>query len=100
MGNGFLINFYIAIIKAIAQGTLSCSVTTGSCSGDIVFRMSSTDNAHASFHDTSNPSIYPYKVCCTGATSTTRTCSDTNEIIRIHSEPNDYVETPSYTTSG
>lgn len=57
MGNGFLINFCIAIIKAVAQGTLSCSVTTGSCSDDeVVFRMSSIDNAHAAFYDTSNPS--------------------------------------------
>lgn len=101
MGNGFLINFCIAIIKAVAQGTLSCSVTTGSCSDDeVVFRMSSIDNAHAAFYDTSNPSSYPHKVCCTGATSTTRICSATNKIIRVNSEPNGHLETPSYTTSG
>ncbi|UCD02621.1 MAG: hypothetical protein JSV63_02395 [Candidatus Aenigmatarchaeota archaeon] len=59
-----LLLFLINVITASAQ--LSCSVTS-TCSDTVIFRMSSTDNAHAELASQTN---YPYLVCCSDATAT------------------------------
>lgn len=56
----------------IFAGTLSCSVTTSCPSGTVIFKMSSTTNAHAGLTASSS---YAQLVCCTGVTGLGTSCT-------------------------
>ncbi len=57
-----------------SAGTLSCSVTTTCPTGAIIYRMSSTTNAHGELATQSN---YTNMICCTGITGISNSCSGT-----------------------
>lgn len=73
-----VIIFYLLVIVCIPQGilagTLSCSVTTTCPTGAIIYRMSSTTNAHGELGSQVN---YTNMICCTGITGISNSCTGT-----------------------
>ena len=72
------IYFYLIVLLLFPQitsaGTLSCSITTACPTGAIIYRMSSTTNAHGELGTQAN---YTNMVCCTGITGLSNSCSGT-----------------------
>ncbi len=87
----FFLLVYLFSYGTVAFAAMTCSVTT-SCSspGVVVFRMSSTGNAHAELPSESN---YPQLVCCTGVTGLANSCSGTyGVVLRLSGTTNAHVE--------
>lgn len=76
-------------------GTLSCSTTTSCPSGVVMYRMSSTTNAHAGVPP-SFFSTYPNLVCCTGVAGLSGTCSGaTTTLLKLTFTDNAHAAQPS-----
>jgi len=60
--SGFFIVLLVQNIFA-EEEPLSCTITSGECSGVTVFKLQSLGNSHAELSSQSN---YSYKVCCAG----------------------------------
>ena len=72
--------------------TLSCTVATSCPTGTVIFRMSSTSNAHA---ELPSQSTYPQVVCCSGITGLSNSCTGIHAVVthlssttNAHSEQN------------
>ena len=86
-----LILVFFFIFKAPEQSrasSLSCQVSSGSCSGTTVFKIYSTSNAHAELYGQAN---YNYYVCCSGISDLDHTCSDAT-VLKLSSSTNAHVE--------
>lgn len=84
-----LVVVFFGVSKAVA-GTLSCTVATSCPSGTIIYRMSSTTNAHAELASQSN---YPQMVCCSGVSGLSNSCSGTYEaVLKLSGTTNAHVE--------
>ena len=70
----FFLVIWILFPRDMMAGTLSCSVTTTCPTGAIIYRMSSTTNAHGELGTQSN---YANMVCCTGITGISNSCTGT-----------------------
>ncbi len=63
-----------SVKHAAHAGTLTCSVVASCPSGTVIYRMSSTTNAHAELPGQSN---YAQLVCCSGVTGLGTSCAGT-----------------------
>jgi hypothetical protein len=78
------------VFSTIALASLSCSVATSCPTGTVIFRMSSTSNAHA---ELPSQSLYTNLVCCTGVTGIGNTCSAPHAVVlHLSSTTNAHVE--------
>lgn len=66
--------FFGLQVSFVYAGTLTCSVATTCATGVVIFRMSSTSNAHA---ELPSQSTYAQLVCCSGVTGLGNSCSGT-----------------------
>jgi hypothetical protein len=92
-----LISFLaIFIFTNSVEAALTCSVTSGSCSGTTVFKMQSTSNSHAELPSQTN---YNYYVCCSGVTDLGNDCNATNKAValKLSAATNAHVEKNTYT---
>jgi len=75
---GALVVFSVQNISAEEEPIpLSCTVTSGACSGVVIFNMQALDNSHAELNSQSN---YSYKVCCAG-TDVGNSCVDNHAVV-------------------
>jgi hypothetical protein len=73
-------------------GTLSCTVATSCPSGTVIWRLSSTTNAHSELPSQSNPN-YTQLVCCSGVTGMGNSCSGAYGVVaKISSTTNAHVQ--------
>jgi len=66
--------FALSTFSGAYAGTLTCSVTTSCPSGTVIYRMSSTSNAHSELASQAN---YTELVCCSGVPGLSNLCSGT-----------------------
>lgn len=80
-----------ALVFAVRAGTLSCTIATSCPTGAVIFRMSSSTNAHAELPSQSN---YSQLVCCTGITSIGNDCASTTNavVLKLSSSTNAHSE--------
>jgi len=78
----------------VSVSDLACSVTSGSCSGAVIFKMVDSSGGHA---ETPSQNNFSYKVCCTG-TGIGNDCSATHNAValRLSSATDAHVEENTY----
>lgn len=83
--------FFIAGI-GYTNATLSCSITTSAgCTGTVVLRMSSNNNAHAEMPNMTTANYANNVICCTGLSGVS--CSGyTANVLKLSSTTNAHVE--------
>jgi hypothetical protein len=83
----------ISIYGAYA-GTLTCSITTAAaCTGTVVFRMSSSANAHAELPGQSTTNYASNVVCCSGVTGLSNVCTGTQAtVVALKAATNSHVQ--------
>ena len=69
--------------------SLSCAITSGSCSGQTVLKMSAPSNAHAELSSQTN---YNYFVCCTGGAGLGDSCTAGDTVLKLSAPTNAHVE--------
>lgn len=68
---------------------LSCTITSGECSGITVFKLQSLNNSHA---ELSNQSNYSYKVCCVGENIGSNCSGNHSVVLKLSGDTNAHVE--------
>lgn len=92
-----VLSIFYPLVKSQA-GTLSCTVATSCPTGTIVYRLSSTTNAHAEISSQAN---YPDLACCSGVTGLGTTCSGTHAtVLKLQAITNAQVEQNSQSNYG
>ncbi len=88
------IGIILLFTETVFAGNLSCSITTSaSCADIIVYRMSSTSNAHAEMRSQSNPAYDSNVVCCTNVIGLGNSCAGTNvTALKLSSTSNAHAE--------
>ena len=82
--------FTSSISQMLFAGTLSCTVATSCPTGAVIYRMSSTSNAHA---EMPSQSLYPQLVCCSGISGIGNSCSGTfATVLRLQQATNSHSE--------
>ena len=82
--------YSFAVHNTLYAGTLTCTVSTSCPTGTIIYRMSSTTNAHA---ETASQSNYTQVVCCSGVTGLGNSCLGTfATALKLSSTTNAHVE--------
>jgi hypothetical protein len=83
--------FFAQIVNA---GHLSCSVTTSAaCTGTVIYRMSSTTNAHAELASQANAAYDDNVICCQNVIGLGNSCSGTFAIaLKLSSTTNAHAE--------
>ena len=78
----------------VEAGSLSCSVTTSAaCTGTVIYRMSSTTNAHAELANQSNVNYDNNVVCCTNVIGLGNSCAGTTATaLKLSSTTNAHAE--------
>lgn len=78
----------------VLAGTLSCSITTdASCTETVIYRMSSSTNAHAELANQSTATYDNNVICCTNVIGLGNSCSGTNAIaLKLSSTTNAHAE--------
>lgn len=72
-----------------ASTPLSCTITSGTCSGVIILNLQALTNSHAELNSESN---YSYKVCCQG-TNIGNSCTGTHAVaLKLSATTNAHVE--------
>ncbi|MFH1592614.1 MAG: hypothetical protein ABIB47_04585 [Candidatus Woesearchaeota archaeon] len=85
-------SYYANVDLTTITGRTVQFVTDGTCpAGNVVYKMSSTTNAHAAFPDTPNPDLYNVDVCVSEVTNTINQCLDESN---DQTDPSDESETP------
>lgn len=74
--------FLVLFLPLHSFAVLSCSITTSAlCSGTVLLRMSSSDNAHAELPSESTIVYDNNVVCCTGVPQLSNSCAESNKEI-------------------
>ncbi|MDP3726650.1 MAG: hypothetical protein Q8R36_05690 [bacterium] len=82
--------FLSVFLHTANAGTLSCSVATTCAAGTVIYRMSSTTNAHA---ELPSQSLYTQLVCCSGVTGLGTACTGvTATALKLSSTTNAHSE--------
>ncbi len=94
---GFLLGLGIAVPLSVNAGTLTCSISAAaSCTGGtnaIIFRMSSSTNAHAELPNQSTAAYSSKVVCCSGVTGLGNTCGGTFAVAaKLQAVTNSHIE--------
>lgn len=78
----------------VFAGTLSCSVTTSAgCTGTVIYRMSSSTNAHAEMPNLTTPAYDNNVVCCTNVIGLSNSCAGTaSTTLKLSSTTNAHAE--------
>jgi hypothetical protein len=89
--------FFVLIMSqsyVASAGTLSCSVTTSAaCTGTVIYRMSSSTNAHAELPSQSNAAYDNNVVCCTNVIGLGNSCAGTaSTSLKLSSTTNAHAE--------
>ena len=85
-----IFGFFLQAKQVEASPGLTCSVTSGTCDGTVVFKMFSPDNSHAEMPDQTN---YNYKVCCSGVNGLGNSCSGIYDtVLKLWAKTNSHVE--------
>ena len=80
----------VAFMVAVHAGTLTCTVSSTCSSGVVIFRISSSTNAHAELPSQSN---YANLICCSGVTNVSSSCTSTFAVVlKLSSTTNAHVE--------
>jgi hypothetical protein len=83
-----------SVSQILFAGTLSCTVATSCPTGAVIYRMSSTSNAHA---ELASQSLYPQLVCCSGISGVGNSCSGTYAVaLRLQQTTNSHSEENSF----
>ncbi len=85
----------IFYVQSAHAGTLSCSViNVASCTtGIVIYRMSSTSNAHAELANKTNGNYSANVICCTNVIGLSNSCAGTNAIaVKLSSTSNAHAE--------
>ena len=92
----YLLVFWLltGVSTAVQAGTLSCSVTaSSSCSGTVIYRLSSSTNAHAELPTQANTNYNSNVVCCTNVIGLGNSCAGTaSTSLKLSSTTNAHVE--------
>ena len=81
-------------VTSVEAGSLSCSVTTSAaCTDTVIYRMSSTTNAHAELANQSNVNYDNNVICCTNVIGLGNSCAGTTATaLKLSSTTNAHAE--------